>query len=286
MGIQTLVQDIYRLFDRPHPPAEENVQTFARHVSSIMTDRLSEGAQESYLRPSNIGHPCERKLWYTINTPSEAEPLSLKARFKFLYGDIIEALVLFLAAEAGHKVEGCQDTVEISGVKGKRDAIIDGVLVDVKSANTRSFEKFENHKLDEPGNDSFGYLDQLDFYREGSKDDPRLVVKDKAAFLAVDKELGSMVLDVHDARGYDWEALIASKREMLSRPEPPDRPFEDIEEGKSGNRRLQVPCTYCPFKKKCWPGLRTFIYANGPKYLTTVTREPKPMEVSDARIAS
>jgi hypothetical protein len=284
MGIETLIPDIYKLFDKPHPPSEENIQTFAHAVASIMESRLQE-QQESYLRPSNIGQPCERKLWYTINTPSEAEPMPRKARFKFLYGDLIEALVLFLAAEAGHKVEGCQTPVSISGVKGQRDAIIDGVLVDVKSANTRSFEKFEKHTL-APGDDPFGYLDQLDFYREASKDDPQLVVKDKAAFLAVDKELGSMVLDIHGAKGIDWEARISEKREMLRLPEPPGRCFEDKPEGKSGNRKLGVPCTYCPFKKKCWPGLRTFLYSNGPMYLTKVVREPKVTDVSDGQIAA
>lgn len=284
MGIETLIPDIYKLFDKPHPPSEENVQTFAHNVASIMNDRLQE-RQEHYLRPSNIGQPCERKLWYTINTPSEAEPMPLKARFKFLYGDLIEALVLFLAAEAGHKVEGCQDTVSISDVKGKRDAIIDGVLVDVKSANTRSFEKFEKHTL-KNGDDPFGYVPQLDFYRTASKADPQVVVKDKAAFLAVDKELGSMVLDIHHDQGIDWEDRISVKREMLSHPLPPDRAFDDVEEGKSGNRRLTVPCTYCPFKKKCWPGLRTFLYSNGAMHLTNVAKEPKVMEISDARIAA
>jgi hypothetical protein len=284
MGIETLIPDIYKLFDKPHPPSEENIQTFAHSVASIMGDRLQE-QQESYLRPSNIGQPCERKLWYTINTPSEAEPIPLKARFKFLYGDLIEALVLFLAAEAGHTVEGCQTSVSIAEVKGRRDAIIDGVLVDVKSANTRSFEKFEKQTLGQ-GDDPFGYTDQLDFYREASKDDPSVVVKDKAAFLAVDKELGSMVLDIHEAKGIDWEARISSKREMLRLPEPPGRCFSDVPEGKSGNRRLTVPCTYCPFKKKCWPGLRTFLYSNGPMYLTKVEKEPKVMDISDARIAA
>lgn len=283
MGITSLITDIYKLFAQPHKSNPDNVKLFGDHVSKLVADRLNE-RQEPKLRASNIGHPCERKLWYTINTPSEAEPMPLKARFKFLYGDIIEALVLFLAAEAGHKVEGRQDPVEISGVKGSRDAIIDGVLVDVKSANTRAFEKFERHNL--KANDSFGYVDQIDFYRTASLNDPRLEVKSHAAFLAVDKELGSMVLDYHEDQGNDWEERISEKREMLRQEAPPDRPFQDVVEGKSGNRRLTVPCTYCEFKKKCWPGLRSFLYSNGPMYLTHVAKEPKPMEITDATIAA
>jgi hypothetical protein len=281
MRIETLIPDIYKLFDNPHPPSEENIQTFAHNVASIVQDRLQERKADGYLRPSNIGQPCERKLWYTINTPEDAEPLSTKTRFKFLYGDLIEALVLFLAAESGHRVEGCQDEVELHGVKGKRDAIIDGVLIDVKSANTRSFDKFEQSGLKK--DDPFGYRKQLSFYRHASQE--HIEIKDKAAFLAVDKELGNMCLDWHDD-SHDWEALVAAKREMLAQPEPPERAFTDVPEGKSGNRRLTVPCTYCPFKKKCWPELRTFIYSSGPKFMTQIEREPKPMEVTDAEVAA
>jgi hypothetical protein len=280
--ITTLIRDIYQLFDKPHPPKPQNIQAFAEDVAQIMSERMSEQRQGGYLRPSNLGQPCERKLWYSVNSPEDAELLSSKVRFKFLYGDLIEALVLFLAREAGHKVEGCHDEVEIDGVKGKRDAIIDGVLTDVKSANTRAFDKFENHTLKE--DDPFGYVKQLGFYREASQADERVIVKDKAAFLAVDKELGSLVLDIHHKDPEeDWETLIAQKREMLAHSEPPDRAFEDVPEGKSGNRRLKVPCTYCEFKKKCWPGLRVFMYSNGPMFLTNVGKEPKPMEITDAQ---
>jgi hypothetical protein len=244
-----------------------------------MAERMSEQRQEGYLRPSNLGQPCERKLWYSVNTPEAEELLSSKVKFKFLYGDLIEALVLFLAREAGHDVKGCQDQVEVHGVKGKRDAIIDGTLVDVKSANTRAFDKFERHTLRE--NDPFGYIDQLGFYHEASLKE--VEDKERAAFLVVDKELGGLVLDYHERQERDWESLIAAKREMLARPEPPERGFEDVPEGKSGNRRLTVPCTYCGFKTKCWPGLRTFVYANGPMFLTKVEKPPKPMEITDAK---
>lgn len=283
--ITTLIQDIYKLFTSSHTPDPQNVEIFGNNVARIVADKLQEPPQRGYLRPSNIGHPCERKLWYTVNAPEAAEPVGAKAKFKFLYGDLIEALVLFLAAEAGHQVEGMQDEMELHGVKGKRDAVIDGVLTDVKSANTRSYDKFDRHLLDQPGQDSFGYRNQLRFYLEASDNDPKVQRKDRACFLAVDKELGDMCLDWHDKDETDWEALIASKRAMLESSEPPDRSFEDVEEGKSGNRRLTVPCTYCEFKKTCWPGLRTFLYSNGPMYLTHVVKEPKPQEITDGRIA-
>jgi hypothetical protein len=269
--IKFLIKDIYKLFTEAYTPNPDNVKTLAKNLTDTIVDRLSNPNQTPRLRPSNIGHPCERQLWYSINTPDDAEEIPPTVKFKFLYGDIIEALVLFLAAEAGHKVEGCQDEVEIAGVKGRRDAVIDGVLVDVKSANSRSFDKFEKHTL-APGNDPFGYLKQLSFYQTASG-------ADQAAFLAVDKELGHLALDFHDGHDEKWPEVIEEKRDLLARESPPDRSFEDIPEGKSGNRRLTVPCTYCPFKKKCWPNLRTYIYSNGPVFLTHVERAPKVTEI-------
>ena len=69
-----------------------------------------------------------------------------------MFGDILEELLLFLAKEAGHTVTGQQDTLSISGVNGHRDAIIDGRLVDVKSASSYSFRKFKNNVKNFPQN--------------------------------------------------------------------------------------------------------------------------------------
>jgi hypothetical protein len=282
--IQTLIKDIYGLFTKKYQPNPNNVETFAKNLASVVESSLSEEKQNSYLRPSNIGQPCDRKLWYSINTPDDAEPFQPVAKFKFLYGHILEALVLFLAAEAGHKVEGCQEKVGIAGVEGSRDAIIDGVLVDVKSANSRSYQKFNDGTLN-TSNDSFGYLDQLDFYLEASQDDEKLTTKDRAAFFAVDKELGHLCLDFHPRQHKEWEKVVEEKRDLLTRESPPERGFQDVPEGKSGNRRLTVPCSYCPFKKTCWPNLRTYIYSNGPMFLTHVERAPKVTEVSPVELA-
>ena len=61
----------------------------------------------------------------------------------------------------------------------------------------------------------------------------------------------------------------------------PERCYPDIPDGKSGNMKLSVPCSYCSFKEHCWPELRTFIYSNGPRYLTKVVRTPDVYEATD-----
>ena len=59
-----------------------------------------------------------------------------------MYGDIIETLVLWLARQAGHEVKWEQKEVSIDGVTGHIDAVIDGVLADLKSCSPFSYKKF------------------------------------------------------------------------------------------------------------------------------------------------
>ena len=107
-----------------------------KRLADHIHNRVTESKKPGTLRLSNIGTECHRKLWFSIREPQAAEPLPRAARFKFLFGDILEELLLFLAEEAGHSVEGRQTTLSVNGVEGHRDAIIDGRLVDVKSAST------------------------------------------------------------------------------------------------------------------------------------------------------
>lgn len=280
-SIDTLVSDIYALLDPNynHEFNPDNVDDFGRRLATHVSNRLAESKSHPTLRLSNIGTPCQRKLWYTINTPESAEPLSPAARFKFLFGDILEELLLFLAKEAGHTVEGQQDELEINGIKGHRDAIIDGRVVDVKSASTFSFRKFASNGLRE--DDPFGYLDQIGAYLRASGDDPGVKEKDVASFLVVDKTLGNICLDTYPKSDQDYSAKIDSLKEMVAKDEPPERHYTDVPDGKSGNRKLSTACSYCAFKRSCWPSLRTFIYSNGPVFLTNVAREPKVSEFID-----
>ena len=232
---------------------------------------------------SSIGQPCERKLWYQTNHPKEGEVLRPETRFKFLYGDILEDLILSLAVAAGHKVEGHQDTMDIKGIKGHRDAVIDGVTIDVKSASTYSYKKFREHKLETE--DPFGYITQLTSYVKAGENDPIVKDKEGGAFLAVDKQHGHICLDYYNFKDtghldkieelYDERIRSASDKTTT-----PTRGFSPEPEGKSGNLKLGVNCSYCDFKSKCHPTMRTFLYSRGPVFLTKVVREPNVKEIT------
>ena len=288
--IDTLVEDIQKLLTEGKRDAKptsstnsdntDRVERFGKSLSSLVSSRLYGVPRVPGLTLSQLGVP-DRKLWYQTNKPELSEPLTASTRLKFLYGDILEELLLFLAEEAGHDVQGRQDTLAVHGVEGHRDAVVDGRLIDVKSASSYSFQKFKDGRLSE--DDPFGYRTQLDSYLAGSADDPLVTEKELASFLVVDKTLGHLCLDTHSKQDVNYEEVVKKKREILALPEPPEEKcYQPVPEGKSGNEKLSVGCSYCPFKKDCWPGLRTFVYSSGPVYLTKVVREPKVYEVTDA----
>lgn len=227
---------------------------------------------------SNIGKGT-RQLWYDKRY-GNAEELPPQTLLKFLYGDIIEHLVLFLVRLSGRSVTHLQDEVVLNGVKGHIDCEIDGVTTDVKSTSTHAFRKFADGSLAE--NDAFGYVEQLAGYCEARSTDGQ--------FIAVDKQNGHVAV-----LGYDLDELrnhvnvkerIDYLKSALEEPTEPERCYEDEEDGKSGNRALGVNCSYCSHKHRCWAdsngglGLRTFLYSSGPKFLTEVKREPNVREVT------
>lgn len=263
--IDTVVEDIYAVFNEDVTVDPEVANRFGEELSRIVVEQVTE-RRTPHLRLSNLGNSCRRQLWYSINVPELAEAMHGSTRIKFLIGHITEAVVWFLARLSGHAVTHEQAEVEVNGVKGHIDGLLDGELTDVKSASPYSFTKFVNGIT--PDTDAFGYLSQLGTYAKGLE-------KQRGHFLAVDKVLGKLHLDTHDLPDKDYEQDVTDVRTMLASNQPPARGFEDEVEGKSGNRKLGTKCSYCPFKKHCWPGVQTFQYARGPVFLTKVSRQPK-----------
>lgn len=277
--ISTLVEDIYAVVEKKGGWDSVVEEAFTSGLSGILHSRFNGEEQErGTLRLSALGNPCLRKLWYSINEPDQREALRPPTRLKFLYGDILEQLLIALAIAAGHKVEGTQEPLYVCGIKGHRDCVIDGVTVDVKSASPHSFSKFAKGEL--RSDDPFGYISQLSSYVYGGKDDPIVTQKSVGAFLVIDKVNGTICLDTYDLSfelENKEEEVEAIKVAMVN--PIPDRTFEDVPDGKSGNRKLPTICSYCDFKRKCWPDLRTFLYSTGPRFLTVVEREPDVPEI-------
>ncbi len=276
-SLHTLPEDIYALFDptKHHEVDEDNLEWAAQQFKELLRVRLKEREPLSDpLRFSSMGRP-DRQIWYMAQADKEPEPIQAKTYFKFLYGDVIELLILFLAKEAGHSVERTQEEIEVDGVKGHIDAIIDGTVVDVKSASPFGYRKFETNSVTE--DDPFGYVQQLAGYAAV------LTPSESAAWVAFDKVAGDICvapLSASIINDFDPAERIAHLKEVVKQEEPPERCYPDEPDGKSGNRKLGTACSYCSWKTECWPGLRTFLYAGKPRFLTHVERVPDVLEIT------
>lgn len=275
--LDTLIDDVYTRLQTPAEVDQNNLDILLKNIGALLADRLSAEERKPYLRMSSIGK-CERQVFLDLTSEEKGEELQPHTLIKFLYGDIIEELLLFLIREAGHNVEEQQKEVELEGVKGHIDAIIDGEVCDVKSASKFGFKKFKEGTL--ANDDPFGYEKQLAGYSKALGGIP-------GAFVAMNKESGELALLRRDVDHLEMEhpdAKIRKHKQNLIDNTLPKRPYTAVPEGKSGNMKLGVNCSYCARKEECWSdanngkGLRKFIYSYGPVYLTEVEREPKVPE--------
>jgi len=114
--IETLVEDIYNLFtldpiDMDEDEVDKHIDNFGEmlkmHIKDFLYDKPRDRAT---LRLSTIGKP-DRQLWYDLNKPLEDGQLQPATRIKFLYGYILEELLLLCTAIAGHEVTDQQKEV-------------------------------------------------------------------------------------------------------------------------------------------------------------------------------
>lgn len=275
--INQLIPDIQALLKTKGWMTDELSREFASEITRRVKAQYDEGTPRTTLRLSGLGPRCPCALWYSVRHPELAESLPPWAEFKYTFGHIIEALAIVLAKASGHTVTGEQDELDVDGIKGHRDCVIDGCLVDVKSTSSFGFKKFQDGSIAQ--DDQFGYLDQLDGYLVGSRNDPLVSVKDKAYLLAIDKQLGHMVIYEHTLRERSIRDRIKEYKDIVALRDPPRCECKSVADGKSGNLKLDTRASYSPQKFCCKPNLRTFLYASGPVYLTHVARKPDVMEI-------
>ena len=282
-NIKTIVEDIYELFNltpikRDEKEVDDLIDNFGEmlkvHIKEFM---YSKPRDSGNLRLSAIGKP-DRQLWYDVNTETTEEKLPPSTRIKFLYGYILEELLLLCASIAGHTVEDQQKEVTVEGVLGHQDAVIDGVLVDCKSASGFSFKKFESNTIAD--DDPFGYMAQISAYAQANG-------IAEAAFLVIDKSTGKICLTpVHSMEMVNASSRIKHLKEVVKGSGVPSRCYDAIPDGKSGNLKLAVGCVYCRHKGVCWSdanqgkGIRTFKYSNGTRDLVQVGKTPDVEEVT------
>jgi len=203
-------------------------------------------------RMSNIGRPLCQLQMEAKGVKGEGQPYNVKVRNTF--GDIIEALAIFIMKSAGVNIKNEQKKVKYkfngSEVEGKQDVEIDEKIWDIKSASPYSFEKKFGEVVKE---DSFGYASQGFLYGESQN-------KKFGGWIAINKSTGEWTVCETPAmiEPHKTEALKKAKDNLkaLKDKVPFKKQYDDIAEtfrGKpTGNRVLGFVCSYCPYKLPCW----------------------------------
>ena len=275
--IDTLIEDIYKVFETDVELPDSLIEEFGTRVSEMVKNRIEEvRSGPEGLRLSQIGTP-NRKVWYGLQN-YDKKPLTGQDRLKFMYGDLVEELLILLIKLAGHSITDEQKTITIEGVKGHQDCRIDNVITDIKSASSFGFRKFKDNSIVK-GNDPFGYIAQLSAYTEGQGED-------EGAFLVLNKENADLhLLHVDSLDMINATDRIKELKGLVDEKNPPARCYSDEPDGVSGNRVLPISCVWCPYKLTCWSdcndgkGLRTFQYSKNVRYFTQVHKTPKVQEI-------
>ena len=240
-------------------------------ISSTIINEFGEACKEAFIkqfveeretkfkpRMSTIGRPLCQLQMEAKNIKGEGQPYNAKMRNTF--GDLIEALAIFVMKSAGVEIEDEQKSVKYnfngSTLEGRYDVKIDKKVWDVKSASPYSFEKkfgpaggFEEVIKD----DAFGYASQGYLYSESEK-------VPFGGWIVINKSTGEWLTCEAPLADDEYKATAIKNAEdnmkSIINKKPFKRCYSDIEETfrtkKTGNKVLGFVCSFCPYKLPCW----------------------------------
>jgi hypothetical protein len=239
--------------------SDKLVEEFGEACKESLRKQFSEERREKFkVRMSNVGRPLCQLQMEAQNVKGEGQPYNVKMRNTF--GDLIEALAMFVLKSSGVEIEDEQKKVKYkfngSEIEGRLDVKIDQKVWDIKSASPYSFEK----KFGEAGGfeeiakeDAFGYIPQGYLYSESEK-------VPFGGWIVINKSTGEWTVcetPLADDQ-YKKDALeLANKNTKAIKSKIPfKRCYTDIEETfrtkKTSNKVLGTVCSFCPYKLPCW----------------------------------
>ena len=235
------------------------VEEFGEACKNALLKQFSEPRKENKSpRMSSIGRPLCQLQMEAKGIKGEGAPYNSKMRNTF--GDLIEALAIFVMKSAGVNIEDEHKKVQYekdgSIIDGEYDTKIDQKIWDIKSASPYSFEK----KFGESGgfeavaeDDAFGYVPQGYLYSESLK-------LPFGGWIVINKSTGEWTVCETPIADSEYRSkalsLAINNAKALENDEPFKKCYEDIEETfrgkKTGNRVLGTVCSFCPYKLPCW----------------------------------
>jgi hypothetical protein len=243
----------------PVPISEELVQEFGEACKNALRKQFTYKEDVKFEpRMSNIGRPLCQLQMEAKGIKGEGMPYNAKMRNTF--GDLIEALAIFVLKSAGVKIDSEQKEVEYKfeneSIKGRLDVEIDNKIWDIKSASPFAFEK----KFGEAGgfnevikDDSFGYASQGFLYAESER-------KSFGGWIAINKSTGEWAICETPQLDTEYKNIAiktaVDNYNALKTNAPFKRCFEPIVETfrskPTGNKILGTACSFCPYKLPCW----------------------------------
>ena len=248
-----------RVSKEPVKVSNKLVEEFGEACKLALQKQFSEKRRDGFQpRMSNIGRPLCQLQMEVKNIKGEGQPYNVKIRNTF--GDMIEALAIFVLKSAGVEIKDEQKNVKYkfngTSLEGRLDVKIDSKVWDIKSASPYSFEKkfgtaggFEEVVKD----DAFGYASQGYLYSASEK-------IPFGGWIVINKSTGEWTVcktPLADEE-YKVKAIKTAKENLkaLKNKVPFKKCYEDIEETyrtkKTGNRVLGTVCSFCPYKLPCW----------------------------------
>jgi len=241
------------------PPA--SLQEFISDCNVAVSRQLQRDNKGFRIRMSGLGRPLCQQL---MERDGFEEDMDYNSVLRFLFGDITEAIVMLILRESGCKIVDYQKEVDLeidgSKIKGTLDVILEdemGVqkVWDIKSASEWSFRQkygggYEKMKED----DLFGYLMQGHLYGEA-------LGMPFGGWIVVNKSSGEIaVVEAPEWQEEDRKEYMKDAKRRVSILTDPESKvkkfpteFELYRKERTGNKVLAKPCTFCGFRKHCWP---------------------------------
>ncbi len=255
------------------PIDEKIIEEFGERCKEALRRQFNSEKKEFKIRMSSVGKPlCQQQL---EKEQAKAEELPASVKLKFIFGDMVEALVMAVMEASGINIESYQEEVSYDlgkvNIKGTLDVVIDGKVYDIKSTSKHAFTyKFSNPNgfANLVKDDPFGYVSQGYLYG-AAKGIPF------GGWIAFNKETGDIaVLKTPENSGaYERKALHTAKvnAKALADDAPFERCFkkeaELVRRKLTGNYTLGVNCRYCKFKQSCWG--KELVFRKNPRGATS-----------------
>ena len=132
MTLSTVVSDIYKELEglsdgTALPLTEADIDKTMVGMRAALMDWATPRKRNTdfTVRMSNVGKP-PRQLWYEKRDPQGRGGIDGATQIKFLYGHLLEEIVLMLVRMAGHTVTDEQKEVVVDGITGHMDCKING----------------------------------------------------------------------------------------------------------------------------------------------------------------